>query len=80
MFYLTIWRLITFWLQEMGRQMMTELDSHLAIFNKTLLELEFQAAQKDSTHFVLFAAKYNVCVMVKTLMVYGVVPVLADPA
>ncbi len=36
----------------MGRQMLTELDSHLAIFNKTLLELEFQAAQKDHTHFV----------------------------
>jgi hypothetical protein len=46
-------RLITFLLQEMGRQMLTELDSHLVIFNKTLLELEFQAAQKDHTHFVL---------------------------
>jgi hypothetical protein len=38
--------------------MLTELDSHLAIFNKTLLELEFQASQKDHTHFVLVLRRY----------------------
>jgi len=43
---------ICFILQKMGEELLTGLDSHLSIFNKRLLDLECQGAQKVPAHFV----------------------------